>query len=576
METQKRTLKCELRADSVGRSIVGKIPYNSPADLGGFQEILVPGCFSRSIRSGRKILSLWAHDTGKPLANSQSGTLKLDDRSDGLYVTITPDPESTWGRDALSAARRQDIGGLSFGFALNPGGESRNGNSRFILDAELIEISPCVFPAYQESNVSIRNKNMNQASRVGNEYRDEKGRKLYTSEEIRQMNDDYERQQRYGGPPDFSQISVEDAPIYRGPYALGQQAIDVINMNRPGPGTDEARSRFEAMVNREKAIAEKRAAGTGGMVMATGQDGGLLLQGETSMDLLTSGFNNSEVLSRSSGRDLGTSQFVELIGIDETSRADGSRGGGVRVYTDKELEQIIQSKPKFDKVRLEPKRLTGMMYVSNEMLDNAPMLTGEIEQLFTEEFSFKGQDLAVNGSGAGEALGVMNAPCLITVAKEVGQGAATVIFENLLKMKTRIRIRNRKSLTWLAHQDVESELYKISLPIGTGGAVIPAYIPSNNPANGIAGTLMGYPIILIEQCETLGTVGDIILGDWSAYLAASKGGVQSASSIHLKFDYNQTAFRFVTYFDGQPRLKAPITPFKGNNTVSPFVALATR
>lgn len=375
----------------------------------------------------------------------------------------------------------------------------------------------------------------------------------------------------------FTHIDVEDAPIYRGPLALGHQMVDIATMSRAGsPGADEARSRFDAMVKREKTLAEKRAAGTGGMVEAVGQDGGMLLQGESAVDLLNNGFNNSTVLKRASQRDLGTSQFIELVGIDETSRADGSRGGGVRVYSDKELELINQSKPKFDKIRLEPKRLTGLYYASSEILNNVPMLQSEMETLFTEEFGFKGQDLAINGSGAGEALGVLKAPCLVTIAKEINQPAATIKFENLLAMKARLRSRNRKSLLWIANQDVEPQLHQIALPIGTGGALISAFIPTNNPESEIAGILLGIPITFVEQCATLGTVGDIILGDWSMYYTASRGGVQSASSIHLKFDYNQTCFRFVSYFDGQPRMKSAITPFKGSNTVSPFVALATR
>jgi len=288
------------------------------------------------------------------------------------------------------------------------------------------------------------------------------------------------------GEPPTGQISIEDQPIYRGNAALGRQMIDIAILTTPNSdGYAEARSRFDSMVKREKSLAEKRAAGTGGMVMATGQDGGLLLQGETSMDMLKNGFNNSEVLSRAANRDLGNSQFVELVGLDETSRADGSRGGGVRVYSDKELALMTQSKTKFDKIRLEPKRLTGMYFASDEILSNAPMLTGEMTELFNEEFAYKGQDLALNGSGAGEALGVMKAPCLVTVAAEAGQAAGTLLFNNLIKMKARMRRRSRRSLLWVANQDIEPSLYTLTLPIGTGGALMPAYIPSNNPADGV-------------------------------------------------------------------------------------------
>ena len=383
------------------------------------------------------------------------------------------------------------------------------------------------------------------------------------------------------GGDNHSTITIEDAPVYRSRCPLGEQMVDIATMERRegGKREAEARNRFERMVTRETTLAEKRAAGTGGMVQATGEDGGLLLQGETAIDLISNGFNNSVILSKTANRDLGTSQFVELVGIDETSRANGSRGGGIRVYTDKELDTLTQSKTKFDKIRLEPKRLTGMYFASSEILTNAPLLEGEMADLFNLEFGFKGQDLVVNGSGAGEALGIMNAPALVTVAKEVGQSAKTILFENLVKMKSRIMLRNRASLVWIANQDIEPQLFTLSLPVGTGGSVMPVYVPSTNQAGEIAGTLLGVPIVFVEQCATLGAVGDIILADWSTYWTANKGGVESASSIHLKFDNNQTTFRFITWFDGQPRLKSAILPYKANSNsdrVSPFVALAAR
>lgn len=389
---------------------------------------------------------------------------------------------------------------------------------------------------------------------------------------------EWENRRSINVPPnqDFSHIEVEDAPIYRGPFPLGQLMMDISKLERPGNIDPDVRSRYEQMINRERALAEKRAAGSGGQVQATGQDGGLLLQGETSLDLLRSGYNNSAILSRAAQRDLGTSQYVELVGVDETSRVDGSRGGGVRVYSDKELALIQQSKTVFDKVRLEPKRLTGLYFASQELLDNAQILESEMAALFAEEFSFKGQDWAINGSGAGEALGIMKAPALVTVDKEAAQAPATVVFENLLRMKQRLNGRNRAGMLWCANKDVEAQLYTLSLPIGTGGTAMSVFVPSSDPTSEIAGTLLGIPVIFVEQCATLGTVGDIILADWSMYISANRGGIQSASSMHLKFDYNQVCFRFVTWLDGQPRVKAPMTPYKGSNTVSPFVALATR
>ena len=57
--------------------------------------------------------------------------------------------------------------------------------------------------------------------------------------------------------------------------------------------------------------------------------------------------------------------------------------------------------------------------------------------------------------------------------------------------------------------------------------------------------IKGRPVIPIEYCSAVGTVGDIILADMSQYVTISKGSLESAMSIHLRFDYAEEAFRFI-------------------------------
>jgi len=70
-------------------------------------------------------------------------------------------------------------------------------------------------------------------------------------------------------------------------------------------------------------------------------------------------------------------------------------------------------------------------------------------------------------------------------------------------------------------------------------------------------------------------VGDIVLANLDQYLLIDKP-MQSAMSIHVQFLTDQTVFRFVYRVDGQPAVHSALTPYKGSNTRSPFVALATR
>ena len=149
----------QVRAGKIPK-IVGRIPYNSRSEFMGFFEILRPGCFTRAIKKAKKILSLWNHDSSKPLANSANGSLVLKDSPTALYVEIKPDPTISWAADAIKAVRRGDLGGLSFGFSLpaDGSGVEYNGDVREITEVDkLFEVSPCVFPSYSESSVALRN-----------------------------------------------------------------------------------------------------------------------------------------------------------------------------------------------------------------------------------------------------------------------------------------------------------------------------------------------------------------------------------------------------------------------------------
>jgi HK97 family phage major capsid protein len=101
---------------------------------------------------------------------------------------------------------------------------------------------------------------------------------------------------------------------------------------------------------------------------------------------------------------------------------------------------------------------------------------------------------------------------------------------------------------------------------------MPANLVSNTPYR----ELMGRPLLWTEKVPTLGTAGDIAFVDLSQYFIGDRSGGQPqiASSIHLKFDYDQTSLRFILRYDGQPAWKNALTPANGSNTLSPFIVLS--
>ena len=142
---------------AAGRTITGKIPYNSMSvDLGGFTEKIAPGAFRRSLVHGNEVLALWNHDPSKPLARRSNESLQLRDTETGLEAEITPDGTS-FGEDAQRSIESGTVQGLSFGFSIREEHWQRSGGqwTRTLLDADLVEISPTVAPAYPASSASV-------------------------------------------------------------------------------------------------------------------------------------------------------------------------------------------------------------------------------------------------------------------------------------------------------------------------------------------------------------------------------------------------------------------------------------
>ena len=253
---------------------------------------------------------------------------------------------------------------------------------------------------------------------------------------------------------------------------------------------------------------------------------------------------------------------------------DGSLWGGMQAYWEGEADQLIGSRPKFRQMELNLHKLTGLCYATDELLQDATALEAVISQGFAEEFGFKLDDAIINGTGAGQPLGILNSGCVVSVGKEAGQAADTILFDNVNKMWSRLMASSRPNAIWIINQDCEPQLHTMSIAVGTGGA--PVYMPVSGASVQPYSTLFGRPVIPVEHAQTVGTTGDIMLCDFTKYKAIDKGGMQSDVSIHVQFIYDESVFRFVYRFDGQPVLASAITPFKGTNTLSHFVKLDSR
>ncbi len=304
-------------------------------------------------------------------------------------------------------------------------------------------------------------------------------------------------------------------------------------------------------------------------------EGGLLINPTRSNEIMQKVYDGSEIINACQTFEIGQySDSLEIPYINETSRANGSRWGGLRAYRASEVETPTASKTDLGKWECTLSDLKALVYVTDRLLNDAPALESLIMQQMPQEFQFKLQDEILNGEGGSKCKGIVGDTATVSVAKETGQTAATIVAENIMKMYTRCWGRSRGKAKWYYNQELDYELFTMGISIGTGG--VPVFLPANGLSSQPYSTLFGKPMIPVEQCQALGTVGDIVLGDFSEYALIKKGGINTASSIHVKFLTDEMTFKFNWRINGKPKWNNVLTPYKGSSTLSPFVTLATR
>ena len=307
----------------------------------------------------------------------------------------------------------------------------------------------------------------------------------------------------------------------------------------------------------------------------SGNDGGFLVPPAFASEIFMRAYDNS-LWDKTTKHTCGSNtNSLSFNAIDETSRAAGSRFGGVQAYWDAEADQATTTKPRYNQVRLQLHKLLAITYATDELIaDSGTAMEQHLFNIFGSEVKFKLGDAIVNGTGAGMPLGILNSAALVSVSKEIGQAAATIVYENLVKMYSRVHAPSRANAVWLINQDIEPALFTMALNVGTGG--MPVYLPAGGASEKPYGTLFGRPVMPVEFCSTLGTVGDVIFADLSQIYSLNKGNTDMQTSAHIRFDYAEQAFRIVHRADCRPIWASAYTPFKGTATKSFAVALATR
>jgi HK97 family phage major capsid protein len=303
---------------------------------------------------------------------------------------------------------------------------------------------------------------------------------------------------------------------------------------------------------------------------AAGADGGFLIPPEFSKQIFTLSLNDDALLPLTDNTDVSGNSMV--FPKDETTPWGTD---GIRAYWQSEASAATATKPKLGTSILRLHKLLALVPLTDELVSDTNALDSYLPGKVSDSIRWKVNEALLLGNGNGQPLGAFNSGAAVVQAKEtvVAQSANTVVLLNVTNMVARLIPGGFARAVWLITPDALPSIFGLTTANG-----FPLWMANSQGAQGSPyGTLLGRPIIVSQHAAAFSAQGDISLIDMSYIRSITKaGGIQTATSLHLYFDADATAFRATFRVDAQPKIAAPVTQAKSSNTLSPFIQLAAR
>lgn len=344
-----------------------------------------------------------------------------------------------------------------------------------------------------------------------------------------------------------AEVKTDDSKIYR---SFGEQLFDI---KKAAMGYGET----PALNKSQRSIL--------GMNTQTGSDGGYAIQVDFANRIMDSMVEQSEILNRIDRYQVSANaNEVYVTMVNETTTANVF--GGIQCYVVDEGAQIPTTKPALKQIRLGLKKLAALAYVTDEQMRDSTFTGALLERGFALAMARQREKEIITN--------VIANPGTTTIAKESGQSADTVVGKNFLKMRNALISTSRRNAIWTMHPDVSAELPEMYLSGAHTDKFI--YMPENGISVQGYDRLFGREIIESDFCSALGDKGDVLYWNPFEYLEVFKGGIETATSIHVAFDTAQMAFRAISYVNGMCKYDQGISLVNSATQRASYVTLADR
>jgi len=304
------------------------------------------------------------------------------------------------------------------------------------------------------------------------------------------------------------------------------------------------------------------------MSSTTGSTGGFLMFSQQREDILTARAENSWLRGKAFVVPM-TGRFLQWSKLDLGRGAAGQSAffGGILVYRTEEATDITETQARFKEFTMEAKPLHGYVEIPKETIMDSPMSLEAFyrgRNGFGGAFAWREDYESMQGNGTKQMLGILNAPCTISVSRNT---ATDFKFVDAVTMLSKALMIGADGLEWYISQSVMVKMMQM-----IDGASNLIWQP--NARDGKPDMLLGRKINWTEKVPALGTAGDVTLADYGWYVMGDREGFELDVSDDYKFKSHMEAFKATERNYGAPWLDKVITLADGATEVSPFVKLS--
>ncbi len=312
-------------------------------------------------------------------------------------------------------------------------------------------------------------------------------------------------------------------------------------------------------------------------VTASGATGGYLVPSELHEDLMHDVAEEAFVRPLAIVMPMATQTLI--LPWPDAETATGSAGvppffGAINMTWTEEAQSIPETEPKLRAIELRANELTGYALASNPLMQDSLGIETWLRRLFSRGIAWFEDFAFLQGNGVAKPLGVLNSGAAIQVTRN---GANLVKYVDMAAMAAKLLPFSYLHASWLITVSATIQVFQLIDASGKTAWTpnFPAELQDGAAGNRSVGVVFGRPTFITEKLPALGTLGDVMVVDFSLYIIGDRQevSIDVSHDVLTPFLANQSAWRVTERVDGKPLFDNTITLSDSATVVSPIVVL---